>query len=137
MIDAIGPVAMAGAALQLLGDSCRRRTDPAYGVMRTWEARRSDRASDRCGHDRWGGLHSVGVLRDAGGHHPERSTNLFDGGAPFYNVYECADGRYLSVALIEGHSYAQFLALIASATPNCPSSTTGTVGPNSLSGSLT
>lgn len=31
----------------------------------------------------------------------ERGENLFDGGAPFYDVYECGDGRYVSVGAIE------------------------------------
>ena len=30
-----------------------------------------------------------------------RGTNLLDGGAPFYDVYECADGRWLAVAALE------------------------------------
>lgn len=31
----------------------------------------------------------------------ERGTNVVDGGAPYYDVYECADGKYVSVAPIE------------------------------------
>lgn len=31
----------------------------------------------------------------------ERGTNVVDGGAPYYDVYECADGEYISVAPIE------------------------------------
>ena len=42
----------------------------------------------------------------------ERGTNLLDGGAPFYDVYETADGRYLSVAALEPRFYAEFLRLI-------------------------
>jgi alpha-methylacyl-CoA racemase len=30
-----------------------------------------------------------------------RGTNLLDSGAPFYDVYECADGQYISIAPIE------------------------------------
>lgn len=32
---------------------------------------------------------------------PERGTNHLDSGAPFYDVYECADGRYVAVGAIE------------------------------------
>jgi alpha-methylacyl-CoA racemase len=32
---------------------------------------------------------------------PERGTNVVDGGAPYYDVYQCADGEYVSVASIE------------------------------------
>lgn len=31
----------------------------------------------------------------------ERGTNIVDGGAPYYDVYQCADGEYVSVAPIE------------------------------------
>ena len=31
----------------------------------------------------------------------ERGTNVVDGGAPYYDTYQCADGHYVSVASIE------------------------------------
>jgi alpha-methylacyl-CoA racemase len=37
----------------------------------------------------------VGVWSD------ERGVNLLDGGAPFYDTYECSDGRYVAVGAIE------------------------------------
>ena len=40
-------------------------------------------------------------LQAAGLHAPARGTNLLDGGTPHYDVYECADGHYVSVAPIE------------------------------------
>jgi alpha-methylacyl-CoA racemase len=39
-----------------------------------------------------------------------RASNLLDGGAHFYGVYECADGGYLSVGSIEPEFYRQLLA---------------------------
>ena len=36
----------------------------------------------------------------------ERAANLLDGGAHFYTVYECADGRHVSVGPIEPEFYA-------------------------------
>jgi alpha-methylacyl-CoA racemase len=42
---------------------------------------------------------------------PERGTNLLDSGAPFYDVYETADGRYVSVGSIEPQFYAELLRL--------------------------
>lgn len=39
----------------------------------------------------------------------ERGTSHLDGGAHFYNSYECADGRWISVAAIEGKFYAELL----------------------------
>ena len=43
-----------------------------------------------------------------------RGTNLLDGGAHFYGVYECADGEYVSLAAIEPQFYATFVALVSS-----------------------
>ncbi|MFT4193173.1 CoA transferase, partial [Ottowia sp.] len=48
-------------------------------------------------------LHAAGMLGK------ERGTNLLDTGAPFYEVYECADGKYVSVAPIEGKFYRLLL----------------------------
>jgi alpha-methylacyl-CoA racemase len=39
----------------------------------------------------------------------ERGTNYVDTGAHFYNVYECADGRWITVAPIEGKFYTELL----------------------------
>jgi crotonobetainyl-CoA:carnitine CoA-transferase CaiB-like acyl-CoA transferase len=39
----------------------------------------------------------------------ERGKNHLDTGAHFYNVYECADGRWISIAPIEGKFYAELL----------------------------
>jgi alpha-methylacyl-CoA racemase len=40
----------------------------------------------------------------------ERGVNLLDGGAPFYSVYETADGRHMAVGAIEAKFYAQLVA---------------------------
>jgi alpha-methylacyl-CoA racemase len=49
---------------------------------------------------------------DALGTWGPRGTNLLDGGAHFYNVYECADGEYVSLASYEPKFYANLLACI-------------------------
>ncbi|HUR90659.1 MAG TPA: CaiB/BaiF CoA-transferase family protein [Ramlibacter sp.] len=41
------------------------------------------------------GLHAAGI------HDGARGTNLLDSGAPYYDVYRCADGEYISIAPIE------------------------------------
>lgn len=38
-----------------------------------------------------------------------RGTNLLDGGAPFYDTYETADGRYLAIGAIEPKFYAALI----------------------------
>jgi alpha-methylacyl-CoA racemase len=41
--------------------------------------------------------------------HPERGTNMLDTGAHFYDVYETADGKYVSIGSIEPQFYAELL----------------------------
>jgi alpha-methylacyl-CoA racemase len=41
----------------------------------------------------------------------ERGTNMLDTGAHFYEVYECADGRYVSIGSIEPQFYAELRRL--------------------------
>lgn len=42
-----------------------------------------------------------------------RGTNILDSGAPFYDVYETADGRYVAVGAIEPQFYAALLEGLA------------------------
>ncbi|MHB8669997.1 MAG: CoA transferase, partial [Acidimicrobiales bacterium] len=51
-------------------------------------------------------------------------TNLLDTGAPFYDVYETADGRFIAVGAIESQFYAELLersGLAAEAGEDLPS----------------
>jgi alpha-methylacyl-CoA racemase len=57
-------------------------------------------------------LMSIFFGLDAMGGWGPRGTNLLDGGAHFYNVYETADGEYVSIASYEPKFYANLLALI-------------------------
>jgi alpha-methylacyl-CoA racemase len=45
-------------------------------------------------------------LKAAGMWKDERGTNLLDTGAPYYDVYECADGRHVAVGALEPHFFA-------------------------------
>jgi crotonobetainyl-CoA:carnitine CoA-transferase CaiB-like acyl-CoA transferase len=40
----------------------------------------------------------------------ERGGNLFDGSAPFYATYACADGRFVAVGAVEPRFYAELIA---------------------------
>ncbi len=51
------------------------------------------------------GLAAMGVWSD------ERGTNLLDTGAHFYDVYETADGKFVSIGSIEPQFYAELLRL--------------------------
>jgi alpha-methylacyl-CoA racemase len=42
----------------------------------------------------------------------ERASNLLDGGAPFYDVYETADGRHLAVGALEPQFYNELVRLL-------------------------
>jgi alpha-methylacyl-CoA racemase len=46
------------------------------------------------------GFHGAGQWRDV------RRSNFLDGGVPFYDVYECADGRWLSLGPLEPQFFA-------------------------------
>ncbi|MEV0002853.1 CaiB/BaiF CoA-transferase family protein [Micromonospora sp. NPDC050980] len=48
-------------------------------------------------------LRGLGLWQDA------RGVNLLDGGAPFYDTYECADGRYVAVGALEPQFYAELV----------------------------
>jgi alpha-methylacyl-CoA racemase len=48
-------------------------------------------------------------MKASGGWREERRANLLDGGAHFYDTYECADGRWISIGSIEPQFYALLL----------------------------
>lgn len=52
------------------------------------------------------GLHAAGLWDDRRGH------NLLDSGAYFYDVYECADGKWISVAPLERKFHDKLLDLM-------------------------
>jgi len=60
-----------------------------------------DGASSLMGIFHW--LGRLGMFSDQRGH------TLLDGGAPFYGVYECADGGFMAVGAIEPQFYAEML----------------------------
>ncbi|HQT87447.1 MAG TPA: CaiB/BaiF CoA-transferase family protein [Acidiphilium sp.] len=43
----------------------------------------------------------------------QRGVNLLDGGAPFYDTYETADGRYVAVAALEPQFFARLATTLA------------------------
>jgi len=54
-------------------------------------------------------------LLAAGLHDGPRGTNLLDSGAPFYEVYACADGEYVSIAPIEAKFRSVLVERLAAA----------------------
>jgi alpha-methylacyl-CoA racemase len=49
------------------------------------------------------GMHAAGLTST------QRGSNVLDGGAYFYQVYECADGEHVSLAPIEGKFHAELI----------------------------
>lgn len=47
-----------------------------------------------------------------GGFKEERAANLLDGGAPYYDIYETADGEHMSVGPLEPQFYEVFVELL-------------------------
>lgn len=59
-------------------------------------------------------------MRASGVFGNKRGTNFIDTGAPYYDTYRCADGKFLAVGAIEPHFYSEFiskLGLDASSLP--------------------
>ncbi|MCG7207418.1 CaiB/BaiF CoA transferase family protein [Streptomyces arenae] len=52
------------------------------------------------------GMLAAGLWRD------ERGVNMLDGGMPWYDTYETADGQWMAVGAIEPQFYAQFMTLL-------------------------
>jgi alpha-methylacyl-CoA racemase len=59
----------------------------------------------------------VHALRRMGSWQDPRGMNLLDGGAPFYDTYETADGRYLAVGALEPRFYEELVRRTGFAPP--------------------
>ncbi|MDL2354902.1 MAG: CaiB/BaiF CoA-transferase family protein [Pseudomonadota bacterium] len=55
-------------------------------------------------------------MRAFGNWHDARAANLLDGGAPFYDSYACADGKFITIGSIEPQFYALLLELTGADT---------------------
>jgi alpha-methylacyl-CoA racemase len=59
-------------------------------------------------------------LRAAGAWADERGSNVLDGGAPFYDTYETADGRHMAVGALEPKFYDELLTRLGLASAGLP-----------------
>jgi alpha-methylacyl-CoA racemase len=57
-------------------------------------------------------LSGIFGMSAAGQWSDRRGVNLLDTGAPYYDVYETADGQWMSVGAIEPQFYAEFVSLL-------------------------
>jgi crotonobetainyl-CoA:carnitine CoA-transferase CaiB-like acyl-CoA transferase len=113
-LDAIGRKgAPPTPPLNLLGDYAGGSLYLALGILSAlWERQRSDQGQvvDAAIVDGTASLLSshLGMLA-AGMLSGGRGENILDSGTPFYDVYQCADGRWISVGAIEAKFFAQLL----------------------------
>jgi alpha-methylacyl-CoA racemase len=59
-----------------------------------------------------GAVSLTGIIHgflEQGAWRDERGVNLLDGGAPFYDTYRCADGKWVAVGALEPQFYAALL----------------------------
>ena len=52
------------------------------------------------------GTYAAGMMSD------ERGTNVTDSGAPFYDAYQCSDGKWVSLAAVEAKFYSEALRVL-------------------------
>jgi len=102
--------------LNLVGDYGGGALYLAFGMMAAWyEMKRSGKGQvvDTAMVDGAANLMASAFGALGGGvWNDEREANITDGGSPFYDVYECADGKYLACGPIEAKFYAEFLTRI-------------------------
>jgi alpha-methylacyl-CoA racemase len=109
MLDAIGPANCPVPPLNLLGDYGGGGMYLAFGVLcALFECARSGKGQvvDAAMVD---GVTSLATaiysLRQAGLWRAGRADNLLDSGAPWYGVYETADGKFVSIGSMEARFY--------------------------------
>jgi alpha-methylacyl-CoA racemase len=97
----------------LIGDMGGGAMFLAFGLMAAlWEAQRSGRGQvvDAAMVDGVGLLSSLlHSLRAAGRWSEDPAQNFFLHSSPFYDCFECADGRYVSLGALEPQFYAELL----------------------------
>jgi alpha-methylacyl-CoA racemase len=117
VLHAIGPASGAPIPpLNLVGDYGGGALYLAFGVMAAlFERQRSGMGQvvDAAMVDGAASLASIFYgLHGAGQWGEPRGHNLLDGGAPFYSVYETADGRYISLAPLEPKFFATLAGVL-------------------------
>jgi alpha-methylacyl-CoA racemase len=60
------------------------------------------------------------AFRQAGNWTDERGSNVLDSGAPYYDVYETKDGKYVSIGAIEAKFYRELLERLGLAGEQLP-----------------
>lgn len=110
--------------LNLIGDYGGGSMFLVTGVLAAlWERERSGRGQviDAAMIDGASVLaHMLWSMYGGGAWSAERGTNFLDGAAPFYDVYECADGKYIAVGAVEPQFFAGLLAGLSLSAEDLP-----------------
>jgi alpha-methylacyl-CoA racemase len=110
-LHAIGPADKPQPPLNLVGDYGGGALYLAFGVLAAiFERQRSGRGQvvDAAMVDGAASLASIFYgLHAAGSWSDTRQANLLDGGAPFYDTYATADGRFVALAALEPKFFAE------------------------------
>ena len=117
VLHAIGPAGgRPSPPLNLVGDYGGGALYLAFGLLAAlFERQRSGRGQvvDAAMVDGAASLASIFYgLRAAGQWDETRGSNLLDGGAPFYDSYETADGRHVSLGALEPKFFAHLAAAL-------------------------
>jgi alpha-methylacyl-CoA racemase len=94
-----------------IGPGVLRARNPrlVYGRLTGWG--QDGPCAPRAGHDiNYILMSFLHGMRASGLWQGGRGENILDGAAPFYDTYECADGRYVAVGCVEPQFYQQLLA---------------------------
>jgi len=116
-LDAIGPKDKPVPPVNVVGDFGGGSMYLAVGVLAalnhartTGEGQVVDAAIvDGTAH-LMGAVHQLAAI---GMWNQPRGENLLDGGAPFYDTYECADGKFISIGALEGEFYQLLIEKLA------------------------
>lgn len=118
MLNAIGRAGQPPSIpLNVLGDYAGGALYLAFGVLASLlESKASGKGQivDTAIVDGVASLMSLYIgMYQAGQQRLERGVNLLDSGAPFYDVYECADRKFIAVGPLEGKFFAEFVRTLA------------------------
>ena len=123
-LHAIGPAQRPAPPLNLVGDYGGGAMYLAFGIVCALCERHSSgrgQVIDTAMSEGAASLMSIFYGRMAAGlWHDKRGVNILDGGAPWYNVYDTADGKYVAVGAIEGRFYAKLMQRLGLDTPSLP-----------------
>ncbi len=112
-LHAIGSEGRPVPPLNLVGDYGGGSLYLAFGLMAALFERQSSgrgQVVDAAMVDGAGSLMSIFYgMRASGAWQDRRASNLLDGGAPFYDTYETADGRHVSIAALEPKFFAELV----------------------------